>query len=101
MSQLTPMIVEQGKVSKSVRIDIRTTAKAKKLLQEAAEICHKNVTEFLLEQGLSKAEQVLADQRVFQLNDAQWQEFQYALDRPARVKPELQSLLNDSSIFEK
>ena len=101
MSELSSVSAEQRTTAKSVRIDIRTTENAKNLLQEAAIACHKNLSEFLLEQGLSKAEQVLADQRVFQLTDAEWQEFQRALDRPTQVKPELRALLNDPSVFDK
>ncbi len=49
---------------KSERIDIRTTPTNKRLLQTAAAASHKNVSEFLLEQGLLAAERTLTDRRL-------------------------------------
>lgn len=40
------------------------------------------------------AYQPLADRRHFALNDAQWEEFQQALERPAKTKPRLRNLLS-------
>ena len=86
--------------SKKERIDIRTSAKVKKLLQQAAAASHKNVSEFLLEHGLIAAQETLADRRLFVLDDEQWQAFQSALDAPAQEKPRLARLLKEPSIFE-
>ncbi|QJD28750.1 type II toxin-antitoxin system TacA family antitoxin [Methylococcus geothermalis] len=61
----------------------------KQLLQEAARACHKNVSEFLLDAGVTAAAQTLADRRQFVLDEAQWQAFQEALDRPVQSKPRL------------
>ena len=86
---------------KNARIEIRTTSHAKRLLEEAASISHKGLTEFILDQGLKKAEKILADQRVFLLNEDQWDHFQKALDHPTQTKPKLQKLLSQKSVFEK
>ena len=86
--------------SKKERIDIRTTEKVKKLLQQAAAASHKNVSEFLLEHGLIAAQETLADRRLFVLDDEQWQAFQSALDAPAQEKPRLARLLKEPSIFD-
>jgi len=67
---------------KTERIDVRATGAVKQLLQEAARSCHKNVSEFLLDAGVTAANHALADRRHFVLNDEQWQAFQHALDRP-------------------
>ncbi len=83
------------KVSKSVRIDVRASAPAKQLLQEAAHACHKNVSEFLLDAGVTAAAQTLADRRRFVLDETQWQAFQEALDRPVQSKPRLEKLLRE------
>ena len=84
---------------KSERIDIRTSPAAKETLQRAAAIAHKNVSEFLLDAGLSAAAEALADRRVFTLDDAKWQEFQKALDRPIRKKPRLAKLLSEPGVL--
>jgi uncharacterized protein (DUF1778 family) len=80
---------------KTERIDVRASASVKQLLQEAARVCHKNVSEFLLEAGVTAAAQTLADRRRFILGEAQWQAFQEALDRPVQAKPRLKKLLRE------
>lgn len=83
---------------KSERIDIRTTPEAKETLQRAAAMAHKNVSEFLLDAGLTAATEALADRRLFRLDDAQWRAFQGALDRPvSRGKKRLARLLSEPS----
>jgi len=85
---------------KSVRIDVRASAPVKQLLQEAARACHKNVSEFLLEAGILAANQTLADRRRFGLDEAQWEIFQQALDRPVRLKPRLKNLLTQPGVLD-
>ena len=85
--------------SKTERIDVRASAPVKQLLQEAARACHKNVSEFLLDAGVTAAAQTLADRRQFVLDDAQWQAFQEALDRPVQNKPRLARLLNEPGVL--
>jgi uncharacterized protein (DUF1778 family) len=81
--------------SKTERIDVRASSSVKQLFQEAARSCNKNVSEFLLDAGVTAANQVLADRRHFMLNDDQWQAFQQALDRPVQAKSRLKKLLNE------
>jgi len=87
-------------MSKSERIDIRTSVTVKALLQQAAEANHKSVSEFLLEHGLIAASEALASRKIFALDDKQWQKFQEALDQPTRRKPRLEKLLTQPSIFD-
>lgn len=54
-------------LSKTERIDVRASTPVKQLLQEAARACHKNVSEFLLDAGVTAAAQTLADRRQFVL----------------------------------
>lgn len=82
-------------LSKTDRIDVRTSAAVKQLLQEAARASHKNVSEFLLDAGITAAAQTLADRRQFVLDEAQWQAFEEALDRPVQAKPRLKKLLRE------
>lgn len=82
-------------LSKTERIDVRASAPVKQLLQEAARACHKNVSEFLLDAGVTAAEQTLAERRQFVLDEAQWQLFEQALDRPVQSKPRLKKLLSE------
>lgn len=82
-------------LSKTDRIDVRTSAAVKQLLQEAARASYKSVSEFLLDAGITAAAQTLADRRQFVLDEAQWQAFYEALDRPVQAKPRLKKLLRE------
>ena len=85
--------------SKSERIDVRASAPVKQLLQEAARVSHKNVSEFLLDAGIMAANQTLADRARFELSDEQWLAFQSALDQPVRAKPKLKKLLSEPGLL--
>jgi len=86
--------------TKSERIEVRATRSQKALLQRAAGAAHKTVAGFLLEAGMSAAEQALLDRRLFRLEEAQWRAFQEALERPAVGKPRLARLLAEQSVLE-
>jgi len=83
---------------KSKRIDVRTSAAEKKLLQQAAKSTQKNVSEFLLDAGIQAANHALADRSRFALRAERWREFQAALDRPVRAKPRLKKLLSEARL---
>ncbi|MFT4177977.1 MAG: DUF1778 domain-containing protein [Thermomonas sp.] len=85
--------------SKTERIDVRASTSVKQLLQEAALSSHKSVSEFLLDAGVTAAAQALADRQRFELDDAQWQAFQHALDRPVQHKPRLEALLREPGLL--
>ncbi|OYU09686.1 DUF1778 domain-containing protein [Limnohabitans sp. WS1] len=85
--------------SKTERIDVRASTLIKQLLQDAARASHKNVSEFLLDAGVTAAEQTLADRRQFVLDETQWQAFQEALDRPVQNKTRLKSLLRNPGVL--
>lgn len=87
-------------ISKTERIDVRASAAVKQLLQEAARSCHKNVSEFLLDAGITAANQALADRHHFVLDDVQWAAFQSALDAPPQTLPRLKRLLNEPGLLD-
>ncbi len=87
-------------MSKTSRIGLRATPQQHILIQQAAEIKRKNMSEFILESACAAAENVLLDQRLFFLNDAQWIAFQEALNHPAEVKPTLKKLIEEKAPWE-
>jgi uncharacterized protein (DUF1778 family) len=86
---------------KSERIDVRASTPVKQLLQEAARVSHKNVSEFLLDAGINAANQALADRTKFALSKETWTAFQKALDQPVKPKPKpkLKKLLSDKGLL--
>jgi uncharacterized protein (DUF1778 family) len=79
--------------ARSERVDLRMTPSAKRTLQNAAAARNKTVTEFLLDSGMNAAFETLADRRIFQLDDTQWEKFEAALSAPPKSNPRLRKLL--------
>jgi uncharacterized protein (DUF1778 family) len=86
---------------RSGRLGVRTTSAQAALIQRAAKVSRKSVTEFVLSSVCEKAEQILMDQRLFMVDERTWQAFQYALDKPALGKAGLRDLIEEPSIWEK
>jgi uncharacterized protein (DUF1778 family) len=91
----------QRKMNRSRRLNLRVTARQEKLIRTGAQTSGANVTDFILDSACLQAEHVLADQRDFVASPKQWQSFIDALDRPARVKPELARLFSESGLAER
>jgi uncharacterized protein (DUF1778 family) len=59
------------------------------------------VTDFILDSACLQAEHVLADKREFVASPKQWKVFVAALDRPAKIKPELARLFSDIGVLDR
>lgn len=70
------------------------------LIRQAAESEGVTVTDFTVHAAVAHARDVLADRRVFELDDATWTEFLATLDRPVQYKPRLARLFSEPSPFE-
>ena len=86
--------------TRSVKLDLRLSPGDKAALQAAAAAVRRSVSEFVLESALSRADETLADRRVFSLNAAQWKAFLVALEAPPRPLPRLQRLLQEPGFFD-
>jgi uncharacterized protein (DUF1778 family) len=78
---------------KDDRLHVRLTSAQRARVNQAAAAEGRTVTEFALAALAERAEHVLADRRLFELDDAAWESFQALLDRPAQAKPRLAELL--------
>jgi uncharacterized protein (DUF1778 family) len=87
------------RANRTEKLDLRLTPEAKHTLVSAAQAQRRSLSEFVLESALGRAEEALADRRVFQLPPAQWTAFIKALDAPPRDLPRLRELLNEPSVF--
>jgi ParB/RepB/Spo0J family partition protein len=86
--------------TRSEKLDLRLTRHAKRVLQAAAAVAHRSVSEFVLESALARADEALADRRSFGLNATQWKAFLTALDTPPRALPHLEQLLKEPGFFD-
>lgn len=90
---------------KAERVGIWTRRDIKALLRQAIVYLPKTFTELRLKLGIRKAgtyvaDDSLADQRIFEFNEREWQDFQDILNRPVKHKPRLAQLLNEKSTLE-
>ena len=79
-------------IAKSARLDLRLSPMVKDLVQRAARIENKTISDFIADRIQKAAEQVLLDQRVFAMNDADFQHFTTALNKEDTANNKLNAL---------
>jgi uncharacterized protein (DUF1778 family) len=87
----------RARTIRSRRINLRASDRQEKLIRTGAETSGVSLTDFILESACLQAEHVLADKREFTALSKQWKGFLEALDRPARIKPELARLFSEQT----
>lgn len=85
---------------KNARLAMRLTPDQDSLIRDAAAVTGQSLTEFVLTAAVTRAEDTLADRRVFRLPDVAWSQFNAILDLPAKRIPELATLLDESPPWE-
>ena len=83
------------------RINFRASDSEERLIRMGAERRGEKVTRFIVDSACAAAEMVLADQKHFELPRAQFERFERALDRPAKVVPSLQRLFAEETVLER
>lgn len=87
-------------VMKDARVAVRLSSDQDALIRHAASVEGTTITEFTVAATISHAKDVLADRRLFALDDAAWNEFLAVLDRPVVHKPRLDKLFSETSVFD-
>ncbi len=87
--------------TRTAPINIRAKQAQRDLIDKAAAALHKNRSDFMLEVACREAENVLLDQRFFQLDSAAFAAFQAALEAPVADNPALRELLASKAPWEK
>jgi uncharacterized protein (DUF1778 family) len=83
--------------AKDESIHFRVSAEERTILVEASRAEDQTLTDFIREAATRRAEDVLAEQRVFRLPPEQWNAFVAMLDRPVQRKPRLVQFLKDQA----
>lgn len=81
------------------KLDVRLSRSAKAKLKAAASASHRSLTDFVMESALSRADEMLAERRIFALKRENWTAFQAALDAPARPLSRMKALLDEPEFF--
>lgn len=80
------------------RLNLRASTTQKELISRAAAQTGQSVTDFVLRSAVDTAHNVLADQRIFQMSEEEWDWFQEFLDSPPKSMPRLKRLLTEPSM---
>jgi uncharacterized protein (DUF1778 family) len=82
------------------KLDLRLSSSDKRILEAAASVSSRSVSDFVRESALARANETLADRRTFLLSKATWSEFQAALDAPVRPLRRMKDLLTEPGFFD-
>ncbi|PCK06676.1 MAG: hypothetical protein COA42_17265 [Alteromonadaceae bacterium] len=88
-------------MSKTAPINMRVEPRQHALLTKAAQLLHKDRSAFILDVACREAENVLLDQRLFLLDEAEFEAFETALSAPLPENAKLKSLLQEAAPWEK
>jgi uncharacterized protein (DUF1778 family) len=86
--------------SKDERLHLRVDPEQKALLEAASRAAGDTVSGFVLRAATEAAADVLADRRVFVLDEQAWRVFDLALSRPAAEVPGLRELLSAPTVLD-
>ena len=79
--------------AKQERMHIRLDTFAKQKLEKAASYQHKTLSDFVLTQALSSAEEVIQARDKLTLSESDWEVFMDALENPPQLNQRLQKAL--------
>lgn len=82
-------------------ITLRIDARSRQLIDDAAALQGKTRTEFMIEVARREATDVLLDQRLFVLNDSDFDAFVAVLHDPPPPGPKLKALLSRKPAWER
>ncbi|MDR1265860.1 MAG: DUF1778 domain-containing protein [Propionibacteriaceae bacterium] len=83
------------------RLAIRVTTWQKAVIERAAAVRGGTVTDFAVRALLDRAEDVLADRPLFEVDQASWDEFNRLLDEPPAPDPRLVDLLSRPTVLDR
>lgn len=83
-----------------VPVNMRVLPEQKALISKAAEMLNMDRTTFILNVACREAENVLLDQRLFQLKDDDFNAFESALMAPPKPNVQLKKLLSEPAPWE-
>lgn len=85
---------------KDDRLELRASERQASVIREAAAEYGKSTSAFVLDAAYNEAQRLLADRRVFVLDDEQWSRFTELLDRPVAPTEALRRLKRNGPLSE-
>lgn len=87
--------------TRETNIHIRAIMADRDLIDRAAEVVGKSRSEFVMDTMKREAEEVLREQRVFQLDATAWRGFMTELEKAPKDNPKLRALMARKAPWEK
>ncbi len=85
---------------RDTKVQLRMMPLQRAVISQAAKLKQTTLTNFMVENAFSAAQQILADQVHFYLSQEKWEEFCVALDAPPKDIPALRKLLTKPGVFD-
>ena len=82
-------------------LNIRIKANQRNIIEQAAQVRDKTVSDFVRDAALFEAKNALLDRTVLVLDKKEWDQFIAALDEPPQDNKRLQNLFSRKSAWEK
>ena len=86
-------------VLKDRRLATRVTSAQEEAIKSAAAMLGQSVSDFTVQTVLARANELLADKRIFELDESAWEEFIARLDAPPTPILQLRELAKKPSPF--
>ena len=87
--------------SKAAPLNIRLKKEQRILIEQAAKVVNKTVSDFVRDVTLKEAQNDLLDCSFFQLDDTAWEKFNTALDADPADNPRLRDLMSRKPVWSK
>lgn len=94
------MRTERRETGRREALNLRIQPRVRELIDQAAELCGKNRTEFVLEAARRAAEDALLDRTVFRVGPKAYREFLARLDAPPKPNKRLLKSLQTRAPWE-
>lgn len=88
-----PALSTNTRAVKDARVELKTSSNLKEVLKEAATAAGLDLSAFILNAALERAETVLDNQRRRQLSEESWQQVNQLMSEPAAPTLALQALM--------
>lgn len=82
------------------RLSQRVTKEDEKIIRKGAQLKATKLSDYVVSAARLQADMDLADQTAIELNDDAMEVFSAALERPAKVVPQLRKLFSKKTMFE-
>ncbi len=86
--------------NRTAPINLRALESQRRLIDRAASVLGKNRSDFMLEAACREAENILLDQRLLMLNEADFDTFLTTLEAPVKDNPVLRNLMASRAPWE-